>query len=53
MNEEKYDPKKPRILNYSQRLKDIPPDYVWDILSMEKADVIVETGAGAAFFCIG
>jgi ubiquinone/menaquinone biosynthesis C-methylase UbiE len=33
-------------------LKDIPPDYVWNRLNLEKTDVIVEIGAGTAFFSI-
>ena len=52
MEEKKFDPKKLQKLNNPQRLKDIPPDYVWDKLNIEKADVLVEIGAGTAFFCI-
>ncbi len=52
MNEKKFDPKKLQKLNNPQRLKDIPPDYVWDKLHREKADVLVEIGAGTAFFTI-
>ena len=52
MNEKKFDPKKLQKLNNPQRLKDIPPDYVWDKLNIEKADVLVEIGAGTAFFGI-
>ncbi len=52
MSEKKFDPKKLEKLNNPQRLKDIPPDYVWEKLSMEKADVLVEIGAGTAFFSI-
>ena len=52
MNEKKFDPKKLKKLNNPQRLKDIPPDYVWDKLNMENADVLVEIGAGTAFFSI-
>ena len=52
MNEKKFDPKKLQKLNNPQRLKDIPPDYVWDKLNIEKADVLVEIGAGTAFFSI-
>lgn len=50
MNEKKFDPKKLQRLNNPQRLKDIPPDYVWDRLTIEKADILVEIGAGTAFF---
>ena len=52
MNEKTFDPKKLQKLNNPQRLKDIPPDYVWDKLNIEKADVLVEIGAGTAFFSI-
>ncbi len=52
MTEKKFDPKKLHKLNNPQRLKDIPPDYIWDQLDMEKPDVLVEIGAGTAFFDI-
>lgn len=52
MNEKQFDPKKLEKLNNPNRLKDIPPDYVWDKLSMEKAETLVEIGAGTALFSI-
>ena len=52
MNEKKFDPKKLQTLNNPRKLKDIPPDYVWDKLNIEKTDVLVEIGAGTAFFSI-
>jgi len=52
MNEKKFDPKKLQKLNNPQRLKDIPPDYVWGKLNLEKTNVLVEIGAGTAFFSI-
>jgi ubiquinone/menaquinone biosynthesis C-methylase UbiE len=52
MSEKKFDPKKLEKLNNPQRLKDIPPDYIWDRLSLKKANVLVEIGAGTAFFSI-
>ncbi len=52
MDEKKFDPKKLHKLNNPQRLKDIPPDYVWDKLNIENADVVVDIGAGTAFFSI-
>lgn len=52
MNEQKFDPKKLDKLNNPQRLMDIPPVYVWDKLNMRKPDVLVEIGAGTAFFSI-
>ncbi|NOY77299.1 MAG: class I SAM-dependent methyltransferase [Calditrichaeota bacterium] len=52
MNEKKFDPQKLHKLNHPQRLRDIPPDYVWSKLNVEKTDVLVEIGAGTAFFSI-
>ena len=52
MDKKKFDPKKLEKLNNPKRLKDIPPDYVLDKLSMEKANIVVEIGAGTAFFSI-
>lgn len=52
MNEKKFDPKKLEKLNNPNRMKDIPPDYVWGKLSMVKPEVLVEIGAGTAFFSI-
>jgi len=42
MNDKKFDPKKLEKLNSPQRLVDIPPQFVWDKLGMEKAEVLVE-----------
>ena len=52
MNENKFDPKKLQKLNNPQRLKDIPPDYIWQKLNIEKPGVFVEIGAGTAFFSV-
>lgn len=52
MDEKKFDPKKLHKLNDPQRLKEIPPGYIWDKLNIEKADILVEIGAGTAFFSI-
>ena len=52
MNEKKFDPKKLEKLNNPNRLKDIPPEYVWDKLSIERPETLVEIGAGTAFFSI-
>ena len=52
MNEKKFDPKKLQKLNNPQRLLDIPPEYVWGKLNLEKPDILVEIGAGTAFFSI-
>ncbi len=52
MTEKKFDPKKLQKLNNPERLVDIPPDYIWDKLKLEKPDVLVEIGAGTAFFSV-
>jgi len=52
MTEKKFDPKKLQKLNDPQRLNDIPPDYILGKLDTEKPEVLVEIGAGTAFFCI-
>lgn len=52
MIEKKFNPKKLEKLNNPKRLIDIPPDYVWDTLKLEKADTLVEIGAGTAFFSL-
>lgn len=52
MIERKFDPRYLETLNNPQRFKDVPPDYVWSKLNLEKSDVLVEIGAGTAFFSI-
>ena len=52
MNDKKFDPKKLQLLNDPQRLIDIPPDFVWEKLHIEKPGVFVEIGAGTAFFSV-
>jgi len=52
MVEKKFDPKRLEKLNNPKRLIDIPPDYIWGKLKVEKPDVLVEIGAGTAFFSI-
>jgi len=52
MIEKKFDPKKLRILNNPDRLLDIPPDYILGKLTLKNPEVLVELGAGTAFFCI-
>ncbi len=52
MNDNKFDPKKLQKLNNPQRLMDIPPDYIWQKLHMERPGVFVDIGAGTAFFSI-
>lgn len=50
MNEKKFDTGKLTKLNNPKRLEDIPPAYIWEKLNLEKSDVLVEIGAGTAFF---
>lgn len=52
MNDNKFDPKKLQKLNNPQRLADIPPAFIRDRLHLEKPEVVVEIGAGTAFFSI-
>lgn len=52
MNEKKFDPKKLQKLNNPNRLLDIPPDYIKEKLNSAESDIIVEIGAGTAFFAI-
>ncbi len=52
MHEKKFDPKKLEKLNNPQRLQDIPPAYIWNKLNRYKSDVLIEIGAGTAFFSV-
>ncbi len=46
----KFDPKKLKKLNNPQRLIDIPPEVVANKLNLKSPEVLVEIGAGTAFF---
>lgn len=50
MSEKKFDTKKLAKLNNPDRLKDMAPEVIWEKLNIEQADVLVEIGAGTAFF---
>jgi len=50
MHGKKFDPKKLQRLNDPERLKDIPPEIIQGELNLDKAEVLVEIGAGTAFF---
>ncbi len=52
MDGKKFDHRKLQKLNNPQRLVDIPPEYICDKLAIENPDVLVEIGAGTAFFSI-
>ena len=52
MTDKKFDPRKLQKLNDPQRLIDIPPDYVWEKLNMDRPEIMVEIGAGTGFFSV-
>ena len=51
MTDIKFDPKKLHKLNNPERLKDISPEYIQSKLHLKQSDIIIEIGAGTAFFC--
>ena len=52
MSEKKFDPKKLHKLNNPERLKDIPPEYIWNKLNMVNPETLIDIGAGTGFFSI-
>jgi ubiquinone/menaquinone biosynthesis C-methylase UbiE len=46
----KFDPEMLEHLNDPERLKDIPPQWIWDKLNVKKATTVVDLGAGTGFF---
>lgn len=46
----KFDTKKMHHLNNPERLKDIPPEVIWDKLNLSNAKTLVDLGAGTGFF---
>jgi len=52
MTEIKFNPKKLKKLNDPQRLKDIPPEVIQKELGLDQAEVLVDLGAGTAFFSL-
>lgn len=46
----KFNPKKLEKLNNPNRLKNIPPDYIWDKLKLSGCKTIVDIGAGTGLF---
>jgi len=52
MSEKKFDVKKLQKLNNPERLKDIPPQFIKEQLSGIAPEVMIEIGAGTAFFSI-
>jgi ubiquinone/menaquinone biosynthesis C-methylase UbiE len=52
MNDKKFNPKKLQKLNDPLRLIDVPPEFVCSKLSQQEPDVLLEIGAGTAFFSV-
>ncbi len=52
MHDKKFDPSKLEKLNNPERLRDIPPGYLWEMLEMDRGGVVVEIGAGTGFFSV-
>ncbi|MCW8893874.1 MAG: methyltransferase domain-containing protein [Deltaproteobacteria bacterium] len=52
MSDKKFNPKKLQKLNDPLRLIDIPPDFVCSKLSQKNPEILVEVGAGTAFFSV-
>ena len=52
MSDKKFNPENLQKLNDPQRLTDIPPEYIMGKLNMAKPEVLVDIGAGTAFFSI-
>lgn len=50
MTEIKFDPKKLKKLNDPKRLEDIPPGLIQKKMNLEHPEVMVDLGAGPAFF---
>ena len=52
MSEKKFDVKNLHKLNHPDRLRDIPPEYIWRNLNILNPDVLVDIGAGTGFFSL-
>lgn len=50
MHNKKFNPKKLGKLNSPERLKAIPPDYIWNKLALNRCNTIVDIGAGTGLF---
>ncbi len=48
----KFDPEKMEKLNDPERLKDIPPDFIWEKLDARNPATVVDLGAGTGFFSL-
>ena len=47
----KFNPGKLEKLNNPERLKSIPPDYIWKKLNLSECKTIVDIGADLSFSC--
>lgn len=52
MSCKRFNPKKLDKLNNPDRLLDLPPEQIWSLIGLEKADVIVDIGAGTGFLTV-
>lgn len=52
MEDRLFDPKKLNKLNNPERLKDIPPEFIWDKLKISNPKLMIDIGAGTGFFSI-
>lgn len=52
MHDNRFDPRKLDKLNNPKRLHDIPVDVLWEKLGLPEGGVLIEIGAGTAFFSI-
>ncbi|MDA8123725.1 MAG: class I SAM-dependent methyltransferase [Deltaproteobacteria bacterium] len=50
MEKKRFDPKKLQVLNDPARLLDIPPEAIWQRLSLDHPEVLVDIGAGTGLF---
>lgn len=50
MKAEKFNPEKMANLNDPERLREVPPEYILSKLDLKKPEILVEIGAGTAFF---
>ena len=54
MDDKRFDPKKLHKLNNSDRLLDLPPQYIWEKLNLPytETSTFIDIGAGTGFFSI-
>lgn len=52
MSDNKFNPEKLQKLNNPARLKDIPPDTIWNKLNLTNPKVLIDIGSGTGLFSI-